>query len=476
MKKDAARLLVVVLVIFLLLFSACITKKKKPGEQEEQKPGGPLQLPGQAPQPNVPQQPETPAVQVNVAEQLQKAIGECKKQPKVLEADSCLVGLAKEKQSDEPCRNLELFSKDECRYQVALITKDEVLCGKMTDRAKKNSCLEVVGKATNKMELCRIIQENSKVFDSCADPVARANASREECNSVIDKKTRDGCLSFVAEKQGDTKTCGDISPSFDGQSYARDKCYEVADKNKAGETCFLLLGKPAREKCFLNAANVPDKNTGCDAFADTESLNSCYYWVGSKTKNPEVCYRIDANKLSSECAEKIVSAPPSDSVCGEITDYRAKNRCLINAALDTNSVETCSTITSEPGARNNCLKKVAIKTEDASACEKIARNDRTTRDECFSGVALDSKTPEFCEKVYDDNAYYTCFSKIALNYSQPSICGLAKRTEFNSLPYSGSEYCYNNYAVKKKEPLVCEKIIVPSLRENCKADAKKATG
>ncbi len=447
------RFLIVAAIVALLLLGGCITKNPKP--QPPTQPQGPP-----------PEQPIVVDANESFANEMNTTIKACEALPNRLDAEACLAKAAKEKLSAIPCGRLTLFSKDECLLPVAAGTKDRALCERMTGRGVKNLCLKEVGIGQSSVPICTAIINDAALLDQCVNTIARSLLSADACQSLTTPLQRDACTLYIAQQKIDMSLCTRISDASNDGTYTRDRCYSATDANHTGETCFNFISQAEMQKCFMAATTKPKNAQGCSSLADKVSKDTCNYWAGTRTPEPNYCYTLDA-ELSKKCLDYILANRLAIDACFDIRNYVEKNKCISKAAVDANSNEYCEIITSDMAIHDDCISKVAQKKLDENICLKITRNNVDAIDDCISAVALATKQAEKCELVKGDSEYYTCYSAIAMGYKSIDICKLAKRTQFKILPYPGTDYCYNDYALRMKEEPACEGISVPDLRNQC---------
>lgn len=393
-------------------------------------------------------------------------IADCEKSANSLDAEACLTKLAKDNLSVTPCTRLKLFSKDECKMPVGVGKKDPGICATLSSEKAKNFCYRDVGIADANISACDSIKNDSNASDACLGSVSRAVIDQKGCLRISDYAQKDTCLLYVASQKSDPSLCGKISGGSEKGVYTRDTCYATADTNRLGETCFRYIAQGERQNCFLRAANKPEKSADCTTFPDKASVDNCNYWLGTRTPDTGYCYKLDGN-FSAQCLSFIVSSRPPIDSCLSLKNYRERNSCMKQGAIDANSGKSCEMITSDSLMKDDCLSQVAAKIADENLCAQITRNNITTIDACISAVALSTRQAEKCELTKGDEAYYGCFSAIAAKYNSAEICSLAKKTEFRLLPYKGSDYCFKDYARKMKDSLICDRISVSDLKKQC---------
>ncbi|MDD5111766.1 MAG: hypothetical protein PHG85_04425 [Candidatus Altiarchaeota archaeon] len=103
------------------------------------------------------------------------------------------------------------------------------------------------------------------------------------------------------------------------------------------------------------------------------------------------------------------------------------------------------------------------KEDDSAVCDKLSTGTYTgsysnIRDQCYFGFAISKSDGKLCLKVIDSYTRASCFSTLAMNLNNMSICDLAGGSK---------DDCYEALAGKLKDPSVCAKITSRYDKDTC---------
>lgn len=125
-------------------------------------------------------------------------------------------------------------------------------------------------------------------------------------------------------------------------------------------------------------------------------------------------FRVALDSLNVEYCEKIkdVHRDLSNSL---------KNNCILNIGSRSGDASVCYLITNDQEKQARCISRAAENSGDLSLCETPG----VDRDMCYSDIARGEDragNPEVCNYVENNEARYYCYSIIAIDKRDTSIC------------------------------------------------------
>jgi hypothetical protein len=132
-----------------------------------------------------------------------------------------------------------------------------------------------------------------------------------------------------------------------------------------------------------------------------EEINNCIFQVALDTSSVTYCKQIKENYKDVANSEK--------------------NICILNVARNLGDKNICYQITNDTQRQGDCIRYIAEDKADLSMCE-IPGIDH---DMCYSNIARggrDKGNPEICNYIKNNEAKYHCFSIIAIDKKDASIC------------------------------------------------------
>jgi hypothetical protein len=138
--------------------------------------------------------------------------------------------------------------------------------------------------------------------------------------------------------------------------------------------------------------------------------------------------------------------------CGTETGLD-KNACIFSLAIETQSLEMCDEI----GAKGDKVVCNAILTKNYSLCKSMQDSEITLKNtlmvrSCYYSIALETLNPKVCEQIDANEIKERCIIYTnAYKEKDPDKCkDFTKRVD--------TEFCYADYAIKYKDPTICENI------------------
>ncbi len=125
----------------------------------------------------------------------------------------------------------------------------------------------------------------------------------------------------------------------------------------------------------------------------------------------------------------------------------------LNAAVKTGNPKECDKLTNQDGSVeqdriDRCYSKIAVNQEDISICDQIKNEDYSGP--CYGNIAVVTENVELCAKA----GYETddCYGKIAIAKNNEDIC---KKIE--AYGYTQNN-CFESIAIKKMNSNICKEL------------------
>jgi len=165
--------------------------------------------------------------------------------------------------------------------------------------------------------------------------------------------------------------------------------------------------------------------------------------IALSSEGPNICYLhleikddsfIFRKGMVDDCIKDVATKANNYEYCALIEDkyvlpqYSVKNKCYFNTAASASDVNICymmSDVNYDHYLNNikaRCIQFIAAETRDPSLCELDEIEDKN---KCYSQVALGgggSPNPDVCNKIDYHQDKYFCFSRVAEEFNDPSIC------------------------------------------------------
>jgi len=134
--------------------------------------------------------------------------------------------------------------------------------------------------------------------------------------------------------------------------------------------------------------------------------------------------------MQDSCIFRVALDNSNVAQCKQIKDSYVdvanslKNRCILNVARDLSDTSLCYQITNNKQRQGDCIRYIGENTGDLSICETLSV-DRDIRDMCYSNIARGERkngNPEICKYIENNESRYHCYSIIAIDKRDPSIC------------------------------------------------------
>lgn len=195
----------------------------------------------------------------------------------------------------------------------------------------------------------------------------------------------------------------------------------------------------------------------------------CYGIVGSETKNPDLCNKINDDKIKASCFSYIARVLKDPEICKKVSPEPFplwKDYCYFEAARTRPELGTCNGIKSYPQVLDDCYVLLAGILYDENICERraelLVKKDTKCEEHLQSKLKL-VKDLSICEKLKKAENKENCYLYTAVNLKNIEICEKIKNSQ-------ARENCYSELARILGDEMMCEKIQNSEAKSKCYSD------
>ncbi len=131
--------------------------------------------------------------------------------------------------------------------------------------------------------------------------------------------------------------------------------------------------------------------------------------------------------MQDNCILRVAVDNSNIAYCKQIQDTYVdlansqRNLCILNVARDLGDTNLCYQITDDKQRQGDCIRYIGENAGDLSICE----TQGVDRDLCYSNIARGERqngNPEICNYIENNEIRYHCYSVLAIDKRDPSIC------------------------------------------------------
>jgi hypothetical protein len=381
----------------------------------------------------------------------------------------CFINLAVSTKDASICENIKkevniLYAKDPSSAQTSSLKFG-------LGDVHAEVCYEKVGAATNDLSMCNKIGIQSFLKWSCYNDVAASSEDPNICRQLDDKDSVDRCLSGVGIKKKSLLICDEIKK----ESY-REACYSgVFQKLKDINICFKINSITFQDGCYSYLAKENKDYKLCQKISSESSdSDSCFEDVARLTGDISICKYV--KKYPVFCYAAIAIYKNDSKICNQYSDDI--DLCISDFAIAKNRIDLCPSI-QESFHRNDCYSDITSKLEDKgdpNACGKITA-DNSSKDACYTNLAIDKKAPELCDYVLETGEKNFCLNRTGALTANLDICNKIVVNENKSDPLHKDQQmkdqCYNGVGIAKKDKSICQQIKGDYEKTSCLTDVDR---
>lgn len=150
----------------------------------------------------------------------------------------------------------------------------------------------------------------------------------------------------------------------------------------------------------------------------TNSPGICSMHIGIKEDS-----FIFRNSFQDSCNFRVSLDNSNVAYCKRINSESQMNKCILNVARNLEDKNICSQIINDPEIKGSCIEYIAGDSKDISMCKVIGIIDK---DACYYRIARGERegdqNPEICNYIKNNESKYHCYSIIAIDKRDTSIC------------------------------------------------------
>ncbi|MEM0360121.1 MAG: hypothetical protein QXK06_02150 [Candidatus Diapherotrites archaeon] len=316
-----------------------------------------------------------------------------------------------------------------------------------------------------------LLVENENYRHSCIFTVAKVSKNPESCALIGSASERDNCYLSLSFDLPHTGLCEKIE-----SEKLKEQCLEHAIKRareplpecetmEEAKTLRIGLQKQiAINECYNKKAVEAGDIKLCERARDAQFCIAEYSSQLSREKALAECKRLSLEEHKNACFF-------AAGICEQISnDVSSRERCLVNRLVFSTDVNQCAglTIAYEKG---KCYSFVARNTSNPSVCELLEGDNSiqdtatTSKENCYYFLAEGKEENLWlCQKILDKDYKSSCISLIAINSRKTEYCDMLQQD--NNVWF---QQCYSGVAQIEKNPVLCEKISDKQMKNYCLA-------
>lgn len=298
------------------------------------------------------------------------------------------------------CGNIVIAGqRDSCLSSEALAAGNASYCSAIAQYGQRANCVDAVAQKLSYVGDCRIL--NGSYYSGCVSSVAVQSANATDCG-LVNGSSRDLCYYGVAKAQNYTSesTCSGIRNATIGNECTYAYLYQSAIHTGNGSYCG--MEPQAQNTTYLSdlialAGNSSIADSSIFYYYNMTPRDFCYYGLAKSTLNESTCGLMPENQanlcyanfykpsnttnVTAENLTQICDSYPSDikALCLSSSQI---GEAVTNAIANKNATY-CDQI-SQPGYRYSCFTDVAEQLGQSSICSDIA--NLTIRSYCYASV------------------------------------------------------------------------------------------
>jgi len=301
------------------------------------------------------------------------------KYPQLMEL--CLRAYANSCKKVSICGDIPLGdNRDGCYYDLAVKTKDVLLCDMIPGNNTKNLCKAGFDKNAS---ICREITNADMQCDCYLNLIMPAK-NISQCENVFPAPCRGRCFYEYAVNYDMPQLC---QRADDG---SRDSCYRrVATENLNTFAC-ASVQLQSNDLCYLDMAVGKKDPLICDNLTYAEKGYK-YWCLAAAGRNVSLCDRV-GNEKWSDCVYYVARLTGDESICEKTNDKTG-----------------------------SCYVALAEYGKDPSYCEKIKGSE--DKDRCYASSAAARHDISLCKNITDQNYKKECYLSFIQESAKEMLLG-----------------------------------------------------
>jgi|TARA_Y100000310_G_scaffold28357_1_gene26982 hypothetical protein len=146
--------------------------------------------------------------------------------------------------------------------------------------------------------------------------------------------------------------------------------------------------------------------------------------------------------------------------CEQINNKIDRNNCYRDLIGTVHDPELCFKFVDAQVFSSECFIEIGKHTEKLKYCDEIEEGYYNYKDKCITGIAVEKKDLDICNKVPDKSFVGWCKNEVAIKLQNPEIC-----TSLTGLHKSN---CLSKISSNLDDPKICDLHSELLERDNCK--------
>ncbi len=365
------------------------------------------------------------------------------------------------------------FKIDQCLKSAAASQNKPTICESLKV-IPSDVCYKEAAIANKNLEACKKIGLASE-RNSCLKSVAIALNDYKLCLQINASKAdeiavQDSCLTEFSQKMNSIEPCLYVSGSLREGEIARDSClWPILQSKKDISLCQNLISESLKSDCISQFVTTALDTSKCEPLHTADERDNCIKSVAVTAKQYETCNEILSKEIKEGCFESLIDIAPSSKLCALISDTTEKNRCYSKVSLLENDATLCKGIEGTKDLEDQCFYAYATQKDSIDTCTMIATQvNNNMKDKCYNFFAIKKKDPAICEHIFTISTYVNCFQSIADSLDDYSVCTAIKKTLISSYSkHPIDSLCIKNFAISSEQPFLCDYIKQTVVKEAC---------
>jgi hypothetical protein len=298
---------------------------------------------------------------------------------------------------------------------------------------------------------------------------ALANASGS-CNYIILQGSRYDCIYSAALASNSPQMCGSLPPLMSSECYSA-----IAESTLNSSLCAssAAANESYGSSCFLYVANATNNYKLCSGSLPQDRL-ACVLGISYPARNASMCYSLSNGTQKEECINTVAignaieSASPAGCSYLEGTMANVDIGMILSGFTINESealVEEVS-LNSSISSKDFCLAVAAIKQKNYTYCAGISN-------QYIAGVCYQQFTYNASQEYNSTQRNSTCAGNAYCSYfiSLSNAVSSGNVSACGNLPEQLSYQCYSNIALNKGNFSICKLINNASVQYSCEFQA-----
>jgi len=178
-----------------------------------------------------------------------------------------------------------------------------------------------------------------------------------------------------------------------------------------GTDCDSIKKQALRDTCYAEVGIVRQDVNLCDMASDSRTKFYCYTKVAQATRAPALCELVKDLYWQPICFRELGAALGDEAICDKVADPKLQNACFFDIAESTGDPQLCRRIIGDWQQFYRCFDDAAIDQQNVSVCFEL--EDDLARDRCIFGLAKNTSNSSLCSLMAFNQTNEICVERIS---------------------------------------------------------------